>query len=351
MASLYRRGKSRVWCISYFLGRGRVTKSLKTTDEKIARLKQKEIEVRLKRGVHQNSQRIEIAQFLAEYIQDTVHRKKQTNVNELYLIESFLRACNKQTINGINAGDVRTFLRAYEEKAQVTFNNTLGCLKRFFKSAVQKGYLLTNPVEGIKRKKVSQSLPRFYSDEEYQRIEEVAAGHSLYPFIVTARYTGLRLQELLNLEWQDFDWEKKLVRVLNKPKFNHTVKNRRIRVVPISDELRDKLLPYIKDQGLCFPVPKTGAKYSEGGPKQTLKRIYKKAGLEKEKRSGWHDLRRTFASRLVQNNVPIYKVSKWLGHSSLATTQIYAHFAPIYDKDIEALSMNWKDKSEILTNK
>ena len=339
MASLYRRGKSKAWCLSYFLGGRRVVKSLKTTDEKVARLKQKEIEVRLKRGIHQDSQRMDVAAYLAEYLQDTTHRKRQTNKNELYLIKYFLRECKKQTINGINMGDIRSFLGGYESKAPQTFNNALGCLKRFLKPAVRKGYILSNPTEGIKRKKLSQSLPRFFSDEEYQRIEDLAAAHPLYPMIVTARYTGLRLQELIHLEWEDFDWEKKLVRVVNKPQFNHTVKNRQARVVPISEELRDKLLPYIKAKGLCFPVPKTGMMYSEEGPKQTMRRIFKKAGLEREKRSGFHDFRHTFASRLVQNNVPIYKVSKWLGHSSLAVTQIYAHFAPIYDEDIEKLSM------------
>src|SRR3989338_9132085 len=114
MASLYRRGKCKIWCLSYFLGGRRVVKSLETTDEKIARLKKKEIEVRLKRGIHQDSQRMDVAAYLAEYLQDTTHRKRQTNKNELYLIKYFLRECKKQTINGINMGDIRSFLGGYE---------------------------------------------------------------------------------------------------------------------------------------------------------------------------------------------------------------------------------------------
>ena len=103
--------------------------------------------------------------------------------------------------------------------------------------------------------------------------------------MITERNINLNRSRALSVEWQDFDWEKKLVHVLNKPKFDHTVKNRQVRVVPISDELRDKLLPYIKEEGLCFPVPATGAKHSEEGPKQTLKRILTKAGFGEEKRS------------------------------------------------------------------
>jgi len=159
--------------------------------------------------------------------------------------------------------------------------------------------------------------------------------------VVTARYTGLRLGELIHLEWQDFDWDKKIMRVLNKPQYDHTVKNNQARVVPISDELRDKLLPFIRKEGLCFPTYgyNAGAKYNAEGPKKVLREILRKARIQKRKRMGWHDFRHTFASQLVQKNVPIYKVSKWLGHSSLAVTQIYAHFAPVYDEDIEKLAI------------
>jgi len=54
---------------------------------------------------------------------------------------------------------------------------------------------------------------------------------------------------------------------------------------------------------------------------------------------GWHEFRHTFSSRLVQQGISLYKVSKWLGHSDFKTTQIYAHFAPVYDNDIEKLTI------------
>lgn len=336
MATIFIRGKKKVWYISYFLNSRRILKSLKTTDEKLARLLKKEIEVKVKRGTQQDIRKIKIETYFQEYLKDTGYRKKATNKNELYTIKGFLRATGKKTVSGINTDDVWMFMREYEGKAARTFNNVLAALKRFFRLAVTKGYVLKNPCEGIHHKRTPQSLPHFFTDEEYMRIEQSAEGSFLFPMIVTARYTGLRLRELIHLEWQDFKWDLKLIWVLNKPKFNHTVKNFQTRVVPVSGELRDKLLPYIKESGICFPVPLTGEKYSDDGPKRSLKTILKKADLC-AKRIGWHEFRHTFASRLVQNNVPIYKVSKWLGHSSLAVTQIYAHFAPVYDLDIEKL--------------
>lgn len=159
------------------------------------------------------------------------------------------------------------------------------------------------------------------------------------PGVVTARYTGLRLSELLHLEWQDFDWGRKLVRVLNKPKFEHTVKNYQTRVVPISDELREKLLPYIKTEGLCFPGP-NGTPYYHEGPRKLIRRIIDKSGVREGRRMGWHEFRHTFASRLAQEGISLYKICKWLGHADFKTTQIYAHFAPIYDQGIEKLSID-----------
>ena len=50
---------------------------------------------------------------------------------------------------------------------------------------------------------------------------------------------------------------------------------------------------------------------------------------------GWHLFRHTFASRAVQRGVPIFTLSKWLGHKDVKTTMIYAHLNPEYDPDIE----------------
>lgn len=66
---------------------------------------------------------------------------------------------------------------------------------------------------------------------------------------------------------------------------------------------------------------------------------------------GWHKLRRTYGSRLVQEGVDIYKISRWMGHSSVKVTEKhYAEFAPKYDRDIEKLSLNHQDTNGLLEN-
>ncbi len=336
MASIFKRNKT--WYIAYFNGHGRVTKSLKTTDDKLARFLKKEYEVKIKRNEVKAEKRISVEIFCKEYEQDVTHRKKSTNTADNCRVKEFLRHHGKKTINSITREDIQGFLRRFEDKAPKTYNSVIGTLRRFFRPAVERGYILKNPVEGFHRKKVPQTLPRFLTDEEYTILENLSMEELIFPMVVTARYTGLRLAELLHLEWQDFDWGRKLVRVLNKPKFKHTVKNYQVRVVPTSEELKDKLLPYIQKVGLCFPSP-SGDVYSKEGPRRALRRILKKSNLREGRRMGWHDFRHTFASRLAQQGVSLYKICKWLGHSDFKTTQIYAHFAPVYDNDIEKLTI------------
>lgn len=129
--------------------------------------------------------------------------------------------------------------------------------------------------------------------------------------IVTARYTGMRLGELIALSWDDWSFFEKIVRVVNKPE--HTVKNYQCRTIPISSEAIDKLLPYIRTEGPCFPTycgQRQGQHYVYDGPKRQLVRIFKDAEIKKEGRIGFHTFRHTFASRLAQEGISIYKISK-----------------------------------------
>lgn len=336
MACIFKRNKT--WYVSYLAGGKQVVKSLKTQDEKLARFLKKEYEVKLKRNEVKAEKRISVEVYFKQYREETTNRKKSTNTADYCRVNEFLRTHGKKTINSINYDDIRAFLRRFEEKSPKTFNSVIITLRRFFRLAVERGYILKNPVEGFRHKKVPQSLPRFLTDEEYLKLENLAADEGIFPMVVMARYTGLRLSELLHLEWQDFDWGRKLVRVLNKPQYGHTVKNYQTRVVPVSEELRDKLLSYMSPEGLCFPSPE-GTPYNHEGPRRAIRKIIEKSGLREGRRMGWHEFRHTFASRLAQEGISLYKICKWLGHADFKTTQIYAHFAPVYDQDIEKLTI------------
>jgi len=341
MASIYQDPKSGIWRLQYQLNGKKKVVSLHTHEKKIALTLKKQKEIDLERGLVSDTTKKTIDEYFKEYVRDTSYRKARTNSKEYFYVRKFLTQIGKQTINSFNQDDVRSFLTKYDQLTPETYNGVFVILHRFFRLATRNNYILKNPCEGITRKKLVRHLPRFLSEDEYKTIEMVTEGTPLYPFVIVARYTGMRLGELLHLEWSDWDWPARLVRVLNKPHLGHTIKNFQIRSIPISDELRDKITPYVKADGFCFPN-KDGELYNSDGPRMQMKRAFKQAGIKKEKRLRmFHVFRKTFASHLVQNNVQILKVSKWLGHSNvLVTQQHYAHLSPQYDTDIEKLSMD-----------
>lgn len=350
MATIFKRRGCKNWYINYVIhteyGKRKILKSLNTSDRTVARQKKREIETALEKGLHVEYGTRDIGDLLLSYKSEKKSRKTNTNKNEFYILDAFISSAAKQTLNSITESDVRCFLHRYENKSKVTYKNILATLKRFFKFAVEKELIPKNPAGKINAQRIVKCDPKFFSDDDYLEIEKAAEGHPLYPMIVTARYTGLRLGELIHLEWQDFNWERKQVKVRNKPKFGFTIKNSQERSVPFCEQFRDKILPFIKDDGLCFPVGSgrtKGSLYSLQGPKKALRGIFKRAGIRKDHRLGWHWFRKTFASRLVENGVSLKKVSNWLGHSSVLVTEVYAGLAPQYDADIEKLNISERE--------
>ena len=161
-----------------------------------------------------------------------------------------------------------------------------------------------------------------------------AAAHHLRPLLAFAMDTGGRRSELLKLDWLNVDLDRKVVI------FTET-KNGEDRTV----RLTERALDVLKALG---PM-KLGPVFTfNGNPIKDVKGAFDTARRAAGKEdSRFHDLRYTFASRLVQKGVPIYDVMHLTGHKSMAMVQRYAHLAPGYqDRAIEALNAyGWEAKN------
>lgn len=151
----------------------------------------------------------------------------------------------------------------------------------------------------------------------------------LQGMIVFVVETGARKGEMTGLRWRDVDLEQRprgIVRL-------YFTKGGEPRGIPMSNRLR-RLLERLKE-GVPGTKPDTrvfqwqvrggAASIPMGDFKKSWAKALKAAGIEDVH---FHDLRHTFASRLVQRGVPLLQVGKLLGHSSLRMTQRYAHLAP-----------------------
>jgi integrase len=147
----------------------------------------------------------------------------------------------------------------------------------------------------------------------------------LEPIVLVLLGTGLRFGEVVQLRWSAIDLRTRLLTV-----HGATAKSGLTRHVPLSDEMvsvlsRWRMHRQVEPASLVFPGHSTGTTGQLVDIKTAWKVLLRRAGI-----TGFriHDLRHSFASRLVQRGVDLYRVQKLLGHASPVMTQRYAHLAP-----------------------
>src|SRR5215470_2208357 len=163
-----------------------------------------------------------------------------------------------------------------------------------------------------------------------------------YPLILCALRTGMRLGELIGLQWGDVDFEGHFIEVRRTVKDGGQVfppKNGKIRRVDLSDQLAATLRQLLVDRKAetlrrgwpavpewVFCSDARTPLHKSDFERRVFHKLLAKAGL---RRIRFHDLRHTFASRLLQNSdSPVY-VKEQLGHSSIKiTVDVYGHLVP-----------------------
>ena len=202
--------------------------------------------------------------------------------------------------------------------------------------AVERGQLQHNVVRDVRKLKTQADPPGWLTQEEWAKIKAIAEHSSLWPLVNTAYFTGMRSAELCHLTCGELNCAAGLVTTRNKPEIGSTLKSRSSRTIPLHSDHATILRPFLqvkKPTDLCFPSP-DGDPYHDWEINEAFERhIAKPFGVA----CSLKHLRFTFASRLVQQGVSMYKVSQWLGHRPVTTTERhYAHLAP-RDDEIEVL--------------
>jgi len=166
---------------------------------------------------------------------------------------------------------------------------------------------------------------RWLTHEEERRLVGAAAPH-LAPLVSLAVDTGGRLSELLRLDWRDVEIAESRIRFRD----TKNGENRTVRLCNRAQKTLVTLGP--AESGPIFTF--------RGKSMKTVQTSFNRARiLASLKDVRFHDLRHTFASRLVQGGVPLYDVMHLMGHKSLKMVQGYAHLAPDYqDRAIQALN-------------
>ena len=178
-------------------------------------------------------------------------------------------------------------------------------MKAAYSLAVRDGKLNANPVKQVKLQSEDEhKRTRYLTSEEENRLFQVVPEEH-HPLFVVALNTGLRKTEQLSLTWADIDFQQGLIRVRRS-------KSGKPRFVPMRPVVIDTLksLPRMIDNPYVFYGHVKGKRLHD--LPEEWESWLKEANIED---FHWHDLRHTFASRLVSAGCSLYVVQEYLGHS------------------------------------
>jgi len=280
-----------------------------------------------------------VAAFIGQYL-DTVKNKASYGNCEHYA-DLWKAALKGKTLRQVLPGDVERYkAQRVKDVAPATANRELAFLKRVLNVAIADGKADTNPVRVAGLFKENNQRRRYLTDEEEGRLRE-AIGESEWPKVAFALLTGFRQGNQLRLRWTDVNFDVGVVWA-SKPK------GKKDYCVPMNDELRAILgsLPSRLRSEWVFP---SETRATPIDARNYMNRVFtpalERAGIGSFR---WHDLRHTFASRLVMKGVDLNTVRELMGHKSISMTQRYAHLSRGHK--LEAVQKLNRPKTEAATD-
>ncbi len=215
----------------------------------------------------------------------------------------------------------REFLLKYSDKSRSYMRSAYFALKFFHENVLKQKFDEKIPLAKNKGK-----LPVVLNKDEINKMFESTMNLKHKLVLMFLYYTGIRLSEIVNLKWDDIDFQRGTIHL-------KTAKGEKERVIFFHDKLKDFISYFnLIKEGFVF-ISNLGKKYNKRTIQKIVSTAAKKAGIGKKVTP--HTLRHSFATHLLEAGADIRHIQKLLGHSSLQTTQIYTHVA---NKDIKKLA-------------
>ena len=209
-----------------------------------------------------------------------------------------------------------------------SINRKISSLKSFFKYQLRTGSLKQTPMSKVIAPKNEKRLPAFVPDTDIEKLFEAISKPKDWKekttrlMVLIFYSTGMRLSEVINMRDSDVNEAGSSLKILGK--------GNKERIIPISKELIKEINTYREARTIYNVLPNGFLLQQENGRMLQHRSVYtiinKLLGTVTtiEKKSP-HILRHTFATHLANNGADLNAVKELLGHSSLASTQIYTH--------------------------
>lgn len=243
--------------------------------------------------------------------------------NSQYTLRNYL-FCNSKLIDfskkipsDLNEDDVKIFISEnLSDKSSMSIILFLSSVK-YAHSAIF-GRDITSKIRRPKREK---KIPSVLTKEEVKKILESMKNEKSKLMVSIMYACGMRVSEMTQLKTSNFDFPEKSGKIIQG-------KGKKDRTFNIPQFLILELEKYAnrqKEKGEEYLFTGRNGKLTERNIQKIVNLAAKKAGIKKDVHP--HTLRHSFATHLLENNVDIRKIQELLGHSNLATTQIYTHIS------------------------
>ena len=249
---------------------------------------------------------------------------------------NYLEVYGVEDIGQLDLPLLRSFLaQLHKKNKKSTVARKIATLRSCFGYAQKKGWILEDPIAHVRTPKIEKTIPPFLSEKEVEDLLQEPISDSLLElrdqaFLELFYASGLRLNELTNLNWNSIDLSVGLLRVIGK--------GDKERIVPVGRKAIRALVKYqqaimLAEKRLEFKITDDQAiflnRFGERVSDRTIARRLKKRvkAVNLSPTISPHALRHSFATHLLNAGADLRIVQELLGHQSLSTTQKYTHIS------------------------
>ena len=253
-------------------------------------------------------------------------------LNDIGFFEAFIsNEFDDDNLLRVNYNQIRSWIVSLSDDgiSNTSINRKISSLKSFYKFLLKTKQIDASPLLKHKALKAPKKIQIPFSEKEL----DLVLNQIKYPegfegirdrLIVDLFYTtGIRRTELINLKIQHVDLSNKTIKVIGK--------RNKERIIPILTIIEEQMKKYLSERsgiqdvkdGQYFFLLSNGVKLNDSFVYRLINYYFSNVS-EKVKKSP-HILRHTFATHLLNNGADINSVKELLGHSSLASTQVYTH--------------------------
>lgn len=226
---------------------------------------------------------------------------------------------------------VRSWLAGMKGKkiTAKSINRKISTLKSFYKFCIKTGKVAQSPMQKVIAPKIAKRLPVFIKEHDAKILLKNISSSEDWKTLNTKMLvnifymTGMRLSELITLKENQVDSSTNTIRV--------TGKGNKLRIIPVPSELMKLVKEYreakkksFEETGKYLLVTEKGKQLYPKYAYNLIKQVLGDSVKTLDKKSP-HILRHTFATHLLNNGADLNAIKELLGHSSLASTQVYTH--------------------------